>query len=525
MKADKIFYNGTVYTMEKEGETVEGIAVLNGKIVDMGTSEYIRTIPSDESIDLHGHTVLPGFADTHLHLYSACEDHTKANLMPAHSIADIQNILREALDFLADGDWLLGENLHIDYLQENRLPDCRELDEVSPDVPIVIATFCRHTHVMNSRAMALIGMDAHRAEIPSDMLECFPDHTLNGVIREWPYEKYVLPHIPIRHLPENIELMNQYLEYVASQGFTQLHTYQNETADGIRLYSEIRRKYGLKCRITFNLTPEELSAPNIITGFGDDMLKIGAAKFLEDGSLCSGSCLMEEDFCDAPGEHGIMVHSQEELNELVRISYNAGNDVAVHAIGDKANEMVLTAFEKAYDPAIGWGRRFYIIHATVLNKALIERMKKLPLLVCTQPIFLRNFVNVSKSKLGLEREAGLMPLRTLFDNGILVAGGSDAPVREINPFNAIQCAVTRRDLDGDEIIAPHEKISVYEAITMYTKNAAYCVHEESIKGTLQTGKAADFIVLDRDPFFTEENSLHSIQVLQTVLGGETTYRA
>ena len=523
MNADKVYYNGIIYTMNAPDDIVSGIVVYDGKIIATGSDDDVKSYTAKEYIDLKGQTVLPGFADTHMHLYQSCIERLRVDLSGTHSIKEICDKLRSATDGIKANQWLFGENIHSDYLVENRFPNCKELDEVSADIPILIGSFCRHTHILNSKAMEICCINEMHNDMPADMFEYFEDGSLNGIIKEWAYDKCVVPNLPIHTLEDNIEYMDEYLKYVASFGITQLHAYQNDNPDGIMMCQQLRNKKGLKCRITFNFPPDTKNETNITTGFGDDVLKVGATKFLIDGSIGSSSALMYDEYCDSHGEYGIMTHSQEELNDLVKAAYDKGNDVAVHAIGDKGNDMVLTAFENCYDANIGWNRRFYIIHATLMSKTFIERAKKLPILLCTQPIFIRNFVNMSKSKIGDERDTRFMAFRTMMENGLIVSAGSDAPVREINPFNGIQCAVTRKDIDGDEIISVNQEISVYDAISMYTKNAAYCAHEENIKGTLSVGKVADLIILDTNPFTCPVNELHKIKVLETIMGGERTY--
>lgn len=523
--ADKVFYNGKIYTMEKEHETVDGIAVWNGKIIARGSNQDIKSISAREYINLEGKTVLPGFADTHMHLYQDCMDRLKIDLTSCCSISEIQDKLKQGLPEIWGNNWLFGENIHADYLKEKHFPTRKELDEISKYIPIMVGSFCRHTHILNSKALELCQIEAHRHEIPEDMLEYEPDGSLNGTVKERAYDIYVIPKLPVSSLEETIPIVDKYLYHVASFGITQLHAYQQDNPNGILLYQEIRKRIGLKCRISFHFPPDFYSDRYIATGLGDDMMKVGAVKYLIDGSIGAGSALMYEDYDDLPGERGIMTYSQEELNSLVKQAYDAGNDVAVHAIGDKGNDMVLTSFENAYRPEIGWNRRFYIIHATLMSKTFIERAKNLPIILCVQPIFIRNFVNLSKSRIGSERDTRFMAFKTMSDNNLIVTAGSDAPVRELNPFHGIQCAVTRKDINGDEIISVNQEVSVYDAICMYTKNASYCVHEENLKGTITTGKVADMIVLNRNPFDCPVEELYQIKAEKTFLGGTLIYQA
>ena len=521
--ADCVFYNGTIYTMEEEGSTVSAIAVFDGKIIAVGSTEELKKFPARQYIDLGGKTAIPGFADTHMHLYQDCMDRLKVNLNTSHCVEEVLTKLKENLPNISQKNWLLGENLHADYLKEDRLPSKEELDRVSTAIPIMIGSFCRHTHVLNSKALEICNIMEHRSEIQKDMLGYDKFGNLNGAVKENAYDTYVLPHIPVCTLEENIERMDHYLQYAASLGVTQLHAYQQDNPDGIQLYQELRKRKGLKCRIAFHFPLDPKSERNISTGMGDEFLKVGAAKYLIDGSIGASSALLYNDYSDLPGQRGIMTYSQEELNTLVKEAYDRGNDVAVHAIGDKGNDMVLTAFEHAYRSEIGWDRRFYIIHATLVSPSFIERAKKLPIVICTQPIFIRNFVNLSYRRIGAERHQRFLALKSMMHAGLIVSSGSDAPVRELNPFYGIECAVTRRDIGSDEIITPGEELTVYEALSTYTKYAAYCVHEENLKGTISVGKTADLAVLDKDPFFCLPDELHTIRVEKTILGGKIVF--
>lgn len=526
MIADKIFYNGKFYTMAQEGETVEAVAVYDGKIVAAGSNEEVRKEGAKEYIDLKGRSVLPGMADTHMHLYSDCLAQEVIKLSDIHSFSELKARLDAHVGDVKNGGWLLCEDLHMDFLEEGCFPTSDVLDKTSADVPICIGSFCHHVHILNSKAMEICGIDANTEEHYPNTLEHYEDGRPSGVIRDQSYSEYVQPLLPTLTLEENMEKVARYLEYCSSVGLTQLHAYQEDNPDGVRMYQEMRAKGDLKCRVAFHFFRDQNTPRNIVTGFGDDMLKLGSAKFLLDGSVGAASCYMNEPFADQPDNCGSASYTQEELNKLVKDAYDSGHEVAVHAIGDKANDMLLTAIENAYRPELGWKRRFYMIHATIISESFIERAKKLPVIISIQPIFIRNYVSMARKRLGDDRLHYCFALKDMMDAGLILTGGSDAPVCEVNPFHGIQCALTRQDLSGNpEIISKEQAISTFDAVSLYTRNAAFFLEEENLKGTIEVGKVADFIVTDRDIFETEPEQIGSIKVLETVLGGNTVYRA
>ncbi|MDR2609943.1 MAG: amidohydrolase family protein, partial [Clostridiales Family XIII bacterium] len=240
-------------------------------------------------------------------------------------------------------------------------------------------------------------------------------------------------------------------------------------------------------------------------------------------------------YSDDPDETGDIFHTLDSIVALLKEAYDAGIEASVHAIGDAAMELLISAAEIVYpkidepDPAkrlkAAGLRRLRIIHASVISPGHVERMQKLPIMLDMQPVFINSDGGFAGDRLGPERVKRYTALKTLTDAGIIIAGGSDAPVDAAMPFVGIECAVTRRKIGGTEAdaIAPEEALSIYDAVSLYTRNAAYCSSEEDVKGTISTGKYADFILLDRDVFESEPDEIHNIRVLKTVVGGRTTW--
>lgn len=253
---------------------------------------------------------------------------------------------------------------------------------------------------------------------------------------------------------------------------------------------------------------------------------IGAKKLFSDGSLNSRSAALFEGYSDEPETYGVLVHDQKEMNKEVLEAYQYGMEVSVHAIGDRAMEMVITAAENAVK-VCGVKKHFRIIHAMLPAAGHIERMKKLPVILDVQPIFLRNWVDLCEERIGKERMQHFMPLKSYMDAGMVVTGGSDAPVEDINPLLGIECAVTRT-VPGEEsgkALVPKECISVFQAVSMFTKNAAFCTDQEKVRGTITPGKLADFIVLSKDIFTIPKKEIHKIKVEKTIKGGVIVYES
>lgn len=524
MKIDRVYYNGAIHTMAAENDVVEALAVHNGTIVATGLNDEMRAIEAGEYIDLAGKTVIPGLADTHMHLFLDCLGRITPDLSGCHCFQDVIDVLNERKPQIKEGQWLTAENLHLEFLEEGRFPTIEELDQVSAEIPICIGSFCHHVHVLNSAALAAAGIDKDFEPMVEEHVERFEDGRPTGVVREGTYPAVVDPVIPRMSFQETIDAVDDYMLYCASIGLTQLAVNQEDGPFGARLYQELRRQKGLKCRVTLNWYPEYPNVRGIVTGFGDDSIKLGAIKLLTDGGVGSAGALLYEAYNDPAGEFGETNYGQEELNEMVKKAYDAGHDVSIHAIGDKANDMVLTAFENAYDPEVGDARRFYFVHATLVSDTFIERAAKLPCVISIQPVWLENFVNFGELRLGKERANRLFPIKDMIEGGLVVAGGTDAPVCSTNPFAGIECAVTRQAVGRDDVtLGADQAISVYQSVELVTKNAAYWVSEENRKGTLEVGKVADFIALDRDIFAIDPKEIHATEVLRTVVDGKTVF--
>lgn len=526
---DKIYRNGKFYTMEQEGAFVEAAAVRDGRFVFLGTDEAAEELTADEVIDLKGASVLPGMTDTHMHLVMDCEARQRADLRDVHSIAEILELLKAQNARLEPGRWAQGTGLHIERLEEGRFPNRYELDQVSTERPVLVQTYCGHAFMLNSKALEIAGIKKG-FKWPIDGLVDFDENGEPvGIVREGIYNDLLLPAMgPILPTYEvKKKALAEELAECARRGLTCVSTYTSYSGDPLEYlyqYKEIEEEQGLPIRIVLNSSAPLARSIGAVTGIGNEKLMLGAKKLFSDGSLSSRSAALLEAYSDEPGNYGVLVHDQEKMNAEVLEACQYGMEVSIHAIGDRAMEMVISAIENAVQ-SCQVKQRFRIIHAMLPAEGHIERMRKLPVILDVQPVFIRNWVDLCEERIGKERIRSFLPLKSYMEAGLIVTGGSDAPVEDINPFLGISCAVTR-SVPGEESgkrLVPEEGLSVFEAVSMYTRNAAWCTGQEKVRGTISIGKYADFIVLDRDIFEIAPEEIHKLQVQRTVLGGNTVF--
>jgi predicted amidohydrolase YtcJ len=537
--ADKTFYNGRIYTMNKPGETVSAIVVRDGKILYAGTDERALAYPSVETEDLGGKVGLPGFNDTHIHTFIDCGSRLNITVDQAKDIAGIIDIMKAHDD--GEEGWLFGYGVSMSDLAEGRHPNRYEVDKISTDRPVLLYSHCLHFMMANSKALELAGISKETTP-DEESLSYFADGEPDGILREASYTKFMTEPFNVMYADQDyrLNILRQSIGIYAQYGLTTLHCISSLAGappmEYFDQYHQLDKEGALPIRVLINSAylPETLKAP---TGFGTDMVKVGAKKIFTDGSLGGRTAAMREPYSDDPNTKGDILYTLEELTALLKEAYDAGIEASAHTIGDASMELLLTAAEAVYPPSDepdpierlkeAGLRRLRIIHACMIAPGHVERIKRLPAILDVQPGFLHSDVHIAEGRLGPDRMKYLMAFKTFIDNGILLTGGSDAPVDPPIPLNSIQCAVTRQDLTGfpEGGLTASEAISVYEAVALYTKNAAFCSSEEDVKGTISVGKYADFILLDKDIFTVEPHEISSINVLRTVLGGDTTYRS
>ncbi|MCI1208896.1 MAG: amidohydrolase [Treponema sp.] len=522
-KTDTNYVNGKIYTMAREGEIISAFSVLNGKIVAAGTSEEIAAIPAKETVDLQSRTVLPGFQDTHCHIGETTEDSKKINLVKTRSLDDVLSVLSDVLVKKQYAKWIIAYNINSALLKENRLPDRHDLDKVSGTVPIFVTSYCGHNYTCNTAALKAFGFDRNFKGDEKHSLDRDANGDPTGLIREHSLLNYINKIKPsaLGTHEDCKDALVQVLKDFSSKGITTVHTcdgMDGSYCDEPAIYQALEQEQRLPMRVVFDRWHSAHNMLGAVSGFGSDKIKYGAVKLLTDGSFSEWSACLKEDYSDRKGCRGIPIYTDEKLLELMGDAYEEGDDLAVHAIGDAAVEQFLQTVRKIYDPSRK--QQFRLIHATFSRPEQMDEMTKYPIIIDTQPMFLPNMALMGTPRLG-SRARWMLPFKSMFDRGLIVTGGDDSPVCNNNPFLGIRYAVTRECSAGSSnLFFPEECLSVYQAVSMYTRNASYDEHEEKIKGTMEEGKLADFIVLDRDIFKIPTKEISDIKVIGTYIGGK-----
>lgn len=502
-KASLIITNGKFFTLS-DPPWASAVAIKDGRFLYVGTNDGVREYSgkSTEHIDLQGKTVIPGLIDSHAHLmYYGRNRLMRADLGGCHTIAEILDRLQKH-DALRRGEWILGWGFDQEMLAERRFPTRQELDRF--DKPVVITRLCGHACVVNSKAIELAGPERLPKEgVKTGLL------TENDMSPIWEV-------MPTPSLDEMVEAAKLACASARSTGITTVHCLvsSQQELDALRLLHEKRelpvRLYVLPA---YDMLDSMLQA-GLKTGDGDSMLRMGAIKIFADGSMGARTAALCEDFADDPGNKGILLHSDEELTQMVRRAHNAGWQVAIHAIGDRAVGQAVGAIEtvlreSGQDNRL---RRHRIEHASLLSEDLVKRMSSLHILASVQPQFvITDFWTIER--VGPERYRWAYPFRTLLDAEIPVSFGSDSPVEKLDAFELIYRAVTRDPYSKSECLTVEETVKVYAA------GGAYASFQENKLGRIGPGMFADLAALDRDIFTIPTCEIPMCRAEKVLIGG------
>jgi len=527
-----IFTNGDLRTSGNDLITGGSIGSLGGRIICIGDyEECLNAFPrgvKPETRDLGGKTVMPGFIDSHIHLLGFGLNLEQLSLVDVASVEELKEKVRERALETEEGGWIIGRGWDQDQFAEKRYPTRYDLDEVAGSRPVYLVRTCGHIAVASSKALEIAGITKDVEDPTGGAIDRDSRGEPTGVFRESALG-LVQSCIPKADVEATETALAKGIQYVFSKGITSVHTNDGQGGfwETIDLYRRVQGK-GFPLRVYWDIPSEffeDLSNSELRTKDGHDYFRIGAVKLFADGSLGGRTAALEFPYSDDPGNHGILVVSEEELMEAVYKAHIHGMQVAIHAIGDRAVRVSLDAIEYAQNRFPVYDLRHRIVHAQILSPELIARMKSLRVVADIQPKFISTDMRWAVDRVGTERMKWSYAWRTMLEEGIPLAGGSDCPVEPPDPLYGIYCAVTRKDMNGNPSSGfyPEQKMTVDEAVHLFTTGAAYAGHEENKKGRLSPGYLCDFVVLSDDIYCVDPEEIKDLEVLLTVVGGQVVY--
>lgn len=526
--AERIFVNGRIWT-GTPGPRTPALAVRGNRIAAVGTEAAIRALagPATQVEDLKGRFVAPGLNDAHLHLLYV----ETVDLADAPDVPEIQRRITEYARANPQAPWVTGRGWFYGAFPGG-MPHKRLLDAVVPDRPSLMTGYDGHTAWANSKALELAGITRDTPDPPSGAIGREASGEPTGVLKEAAIA-LVRKHVPPPSEDEKYRALKRRLDEAASYGLTSV---QNASALDLPVFERVLAEGGLKVRVysalAFTKDPalEDLARYKALREkHRGPLLKLGAVKGVVDGVVESGTAAMFAPYV-VTGGTGIPNWTAEDLNRTAALYDKEGFQIFLHAIGDKAIDMALDAYEHAAAANGTSGRRHRVEHIEVPLAADLPRFKALGVIASTQALFANpdaNTLNVYAKNLGPVRAARAMPFRSLDAAGAVQAFGSDYPVFSMRALTGIYAAVTRTTPQGTPAGGwqPHERIAAEAALRHFTVDAAYASFDEEDKGTLAPGKLADFVVLSEDILSPPPDRILKAKVMLTVMDGRDTFRA
>ena len=522
-----IYTNGFIYTLDSNQPLVESVVVENGRILDLGSHRDMSLQwgrADSQTIDLAGKMVTPGLIDSHLHLSGLAFNFIDLDLTGVKSKTEMLDKIKQKADTVGPGKWLIGMGWDENLFTEGSIPTIEELDYVAPHCPIYLKRICYHAFLVNSKALEMSHYQPS-IEIPKGGTVVLNPQTKKptGMLLE-SASQLVSKHIPEKTYEELKNGLGLAMKFAIKKGLTSVHTNDPAYLGGLeqtyKMYNELinHEKSGLRCNLLIDYPfLSELKEKGMFAGFGNEKLQIGAIKIFADGAFGRRTALLSEPYSDEPSQFGEAMQTQDVLYNIVKEAREQSFPVAVHTIGDKALENVLDILDQF--PRVNYRDR--IIHTSLVRDDLIQRLADPSIVADIQPRFVVGDYPWIIDRIGKKREANLYAWKSLLANGVICAGGSDAPVEPVDPLLGIHAAVTRKTPGNLKTWNEDQKISMHEAVELFTIGGAYATNEETIKGTISRGKLADMTVYSKNLFSLENtDELLETNIEMTIIDGE-----
>lgn len=536
--ADIVFKNGNVYTANDKSAKAQAIAVKADRIIFVGTNEAAQKFIGSKTrvVDLKGNTVLPGFTDSHQHLSGVGQREMTLNLEGATSLDDLLAKVKARVDQAKPGEWVTGRGWIETHWTPPAFPTRWDLDKVAPNNPVILGRADGHGAVANSAALKLAGVDKNTpnpfgGEISKDKQNGEP----NGMLLD-AAQGLVRRRVPATTQDDAERAVVLGVKRDIELGWTQVQDAGGSFAE-VDIFKKLYAAGTIKLRIYKAVYGPGPSATRLMNegptiGAFDNRLTVRSIKVVSDGALGSRGAALLGPYSDAPDTSGFLTVKAEELRPMLVEALRKGIQVETHAIGDRANRFILDEYERALKAVPASERkvadpRWRVEHAQIVNPADIPRFAKLGIIPSMQPSHAIGDLFFAPSRLGIDRLAGSYAWESFIKSGVVVPGGSDAPVERGEPMIEFYAAVARKDQKGfsAEGWHPEEAVTRAQALKMFTIWPAYAAFEEKLRGTIEVGKLADLTVLSADIMTIPALEILKTRCVMTVINGEVVYEA
>ncbi len=541
--ADLVLLNGNIITVDSNNTIVEAIAVIDDKIVSLGSSDEINNLVGDSTdvIDLKGKTAIPGFIDSHAHLISTGQAKISLNLRDAKNWDEVVYLVAAAADESRNGEWIIGRGWHQEKWNPspieniNGYPLHNKLSEATPRNPVMLSHASGHAIFANAKAMEIANVTSETTDPRGGKIVKDKEGNPIGVFMEEAeqlisshYQKYLDERTLEEQKNEKKKAITLAIDECLSNGITSLHD-AGASFEDIKILRQMVEHGEIKIRLyemlleDYNLLKDSIRAYQTV-GYGNNHLTVQAIKLYMDGALGSRGAWLLSPYQDSPNHSGLNVTPISQIKNIVELAAENDFQICTHAIGDKANRITLDIYRdifKQFPERENF--RWRIEHAQHLSKRDIQRFSELGVIASMQTIHCTSDAPYVKKRLGNGRaKIGGYVWQSLIETGAVICNGTDSPVEPINPIENYYAAVTRKSLNGEEFF-PSQKMTRLEALQSYTINGAFAAFEENIKGSLEVGKLADITVLSNDLLNVSESDILNTEILYTIVGGKILY--
>jgi predicted amidohydrolase YtcJ len=537
--ADILIVHARVYTLDQQKPWAQSVAIRKGKIVAVGTDKEVgryRGIGT-KLIDAGGKLILPGFTECHIHFLDGAISLGRVNLEGAADPADLQNRLRAYAALHPGDDWILGRGWNYAMFGADALPHKRYLDELFPNRPVFLEGYDGHTYWANSKALALAGITKDTRNPPNGIIvRDAKTGEARGALEE-AAQTLVARVVPKPTEIEKLNALRAGMKWANQNGITRVHSAGGDFEE-LALFNELHQEGRLSVRlyIAYFLNPPELRSRGLDAieqarkKYHDDWIDTNAVKFVLDGVVESHTAAFLEPYSDDPSTKGALFWDPEKYKAAVAELDQRGPQLFTHAIGDYVIRTALDAYEFATIQNHTKDRRPRVAHIEDISAADIPRFGKLGVIASMQPLHAypdADTLDVWARNVGPERATRAWLWKRIWENGGRFAFGSDWPVVTLNPWEGVQTAVTRQTSEGKPVggFVPSQRISVAQAVEGYTLGAAYAGHREKTEGSLEPGKVADLIIINKNIFEIDPHSISNAKVITTIVGGNIVYEA